>query len=350
MLISRSLFKLSMLSIFSVLFFTACGSSSDTDGGTLSDETSTGLQLVSVGDFDSSASAAVSALMRQVTTGTCDDRVDDEADDPILADGLDCDDDGGVVAHITPSRYALAFKRVTLIPEDADSDEIDFIADTGTLADSEIVDFTASDSTETVVTIDPTDLSAGTYSGIEAELYYFQMTFPVDGVTRNIRIYMSDDDFTSEGSLGHHQGDITYIDDSGTELGWIGPDWSDDLVTERSEAQNGAGNNNDTNGDPETGHQRGYFGNEELWDREDLMQGADQDIYLFTINFDEPLVIPDPSTIDGLTTITATFSTADTFYYEDFATQGTGWNPAEDGVFDTGEWAPLTPSAELTVD
>jgi hypothetical protein len=80
------------------------------------------------------------------------------------------------------------------------------------------------------------------------------------------------------------------------------------------------------------------------------MQGANQDVYLFAINFDEPLVIPDPSTIDALTTITATFSTADTFYYEDFATQGTGWNPAEEDVFDTGEWAPLTPNAVLVVD
>lgn len=346
--ILKTAFGRSVLLLAAIGLFAACGSgSADSD----SDTTSAGLRLVSMGDFDSSASAAVSALIRHVTTGTCADRVDDDADDPVLADGLDCDGDGGTVAHITPSRYALAFKRVSLISDDGESAQIDFIADTGTLANSEIVDFTASDASETVVTIDPDDLSAGTYSGLEAELYYFQMTFPVDGVARNVRIYMSDDDFAAEGSRGHHQGDITYVDDAGTELGWIGPEWSDaSLVSERGEAQNGAGNENDTNGDPETGHQRGYFGNAELWDRDDFMQGSTQDIYLFVVNFDEPLVIPDPSTIDALTTITATFSTADTFYYEDFATQGTGWNPAAEGVFDTGEWAPLTPSAELAVE
>lgn len=326
-------------------FLLACGSSST------STDSSTGIKLVSAGDFDASASASLNALIRSTTTGLCSGRTDTSADAPDLTDGLDCDGDNGIVAHITPTQYTLAFKRVSLISDDGQTAQLDLVADTGTLAAAEVVDFTEDDSSETVVTINATDLTAGTYTGIEAEIYYFQMTMPVNGTTYNVRIYMSDDDFPSEGNLGHHQGDITYISDNGTELGWIDDTWSDtSLSSSRGAAQNGAGNENATNGDPETGHQRGFFGNADLWDQTDFMQGASQDVYIFAINFDTDLVIPDPSTITDLTTITVTFSTADTFYYEDFAPQGTGFNPGLETVVDTGEWAPLTPTASITVD
>ena len=185
----------------------SCGTD-DTTGGT------TGLRFNSAADF----SASASSLVQAVTTAACAEVANSSTqDEPQLRDGLDCDNDGGIVAHITPSQYSIAFKRVTLLAADG-GDNIDFIPDTGTLALSETVDFTSADSSETVITIVPDDLTAGTLSGIEAELYYFQLTFPVSGTTRNVRIYMSDDDFAAEGSLGHHQGDITFIGDDGMEL------------------------------------------------------------------------------------------------------------------------------------
>lgn len=327
--------------------FGACSSSSTTSSST----EEAGLSLSATADFDASAAASLAAsLTSYVTTATCAD-VDgsDTQDDPALADGLDCDGDGGVVAHVTPTRFVLALKRVTLVPADVEGEDataIELIPDTGTLAQSEVVDFTGDDSSQTIVEIDPADLSAGSYEGLEVEVYYFELTFPVGGTERRVRIYMSDDDFTSEGSLGHHQGDITFIDEDGTELGWIDSTWSDALTTSRGEAQNGAGGT-----DAETGHDRGFFGNAEFWDDSTLDQGATQDLYIISLPFSETLEIPDPSTISTQTTITATFSVADTFFYEDFAPVGTGFAPDSGGeaTSEGAAWAPLLPGMEVTV-
>ncbi len=342
--------------------FSAC-SSGTTNAGTGGDTSTTGLQLASEADFSSSASALatrLAGLVKATTTATCASLGDDpDQDEPQLSDGLDCDGDDGIVAHITPTEYSLAVKSVTLVPADVEEEDaaaIEFVPDTGTLAASEVIDFTQEDASETLVTIDPADLTAGTYSGIEVELYYFQMTMPVAGVTQRVRIYMSDDDFEAEGSLGHHQGDITFINEDGTEAGWVDPTWlSENVSSSRTADQNGAGNDNETNGDSQTGHERGFFGNADFWDDEAQQQGADQDIYVMSLEFDEPLVIPDPDTIDSLTTITVTFSTADTFFYEDFAPQDTeefpGFFPADGGeaASEDAAWAPLAPDATITV-
>lgn len=340
-----------------LLVLGACSSSSD-EGGDDDDDATSGLLFNATGDFSSSASA-VSGLIKRVTTGTCEDLVDDTMamDDPILEDGLNCDGDDGVVAHVTPSRYALAFKRATLVPEyveGEDAESVDLIADTGTLAASEVVDFTEDDFSESIISINSADLPAGTYGGIEVELYYFQLTFSVAGVEQNVRVYTSDDDFEAEGNLGHHQGDITFIDDNDTpedysddtELGWVDHTWlTENLADTRGDDQNGAGGTDD-----ETLHDRGFMGNEEDWNREERNQGPEQDIYITTLIFDESLVI-DP---EVLTTITATFSVADTFYYEDFAPQNTaefpGFYPGAGGEA-AGvdmEWGPLFPVAEIT--
>lgn len=351
---TRALWSLSMSFI---LMVSACGSSSSDDGG-VDDEIVPGLQFDAAGDFDSSASAAT-ALIRRLTTGQCTDLDDLTMDDPVLEEGLDCDGDGGIVAHATPSRYALAFKKATLVPEDVEGEDavsVDLIADTGTLAASEVFNFTEDDSSESIISIDSADLPAGTYSGIELELYYFQLTFSVAGEEQNVRIYTSDDDFEAEGNLGHHQGDITFIDDNETpsdfsddvEQGWIDSTWlTENLTDTRGEEQNGAGGVDD-----ETGHARGFMGSEEDWEQEWLNQGAEQDIYTATLTFDEPLTI-DP---EVLTTITATFSVADTFYYEDFEPQNTddypGFFPGDGGEaggveVDNPEWGPLFPVAEI---
>ncbi len=317
-------------------------------GGSTTTTTDTGLRLNVDGDFDTSASASFSALTRYTTTGTCDDLdTPITQDDPILTDGLDCDADDGVVAHVTPSTYALAIKRATLLGSDENTTDFDLIADTGTLALSEVVSFTEADSSTTMVTIDPADLAAGTYSGVEVELYYFQMTFEIAGTDATVRIYMSDDDFDAEGNLGHHQGDITMIDDNGDELGWIDSTWLEaNLSDTRGEAQNGAGGT-----DAETDHDRGFFGNEDFWNQEELSQGAAADIFITELDFDTALEIPDPDTITTLTTITATFSIADTFFYEDFAPQDTGFFPDTGGeaTSEGSAWAPLAPTAVITV-
>ncbi len=328
--------------IAAVFGLTHCGSTTTS----ATDTTTTGLRFNTVADFTNSASASLAKALGKTTTAQCADVADSSTqDEPTLADGLDCDNDDGLVAHVTPSQYAVAFKRVTLVAASGGTN-IDLIADTTTLANAEVVNFTSADTSETIITLDPNDLTAGTYTGIEAEIYYIQMTFPVGGTTRNVRIYMSDDDFTAEGSLGHHQGDITFVTDAGVEQGWVDSTWSDTLATTRGEPQNGAGGE-----DAQTGHDRGFFGNAEFWNATDLQQGATQDLYLLALDFDASLTIPTPASITDLTTVSATFSTADTFFYEDFAPQGTGFSPDSGGEA-TGEgaaWAPLAPTASVTV-
>lgn len=360
----RSLFlSLMVLGTFSLFLSCSSTTSSDATGGTggsagaagTGGSASGGLRLRSEADFGRTATQAPGLVMVKATsTGVCGDRSDPTMEDPVVADGEDCDGDGGVVAHLTPSLYAIAFHHVTLVPEDIageDAPAIELVSPAATLADSEVIEFSTSEDSQTVVTIDPDDLTEGSYSGIEMGIYYFQMTFPVGGVERNVRFYMSDDDFASEGSLGHHQGDITFIDDEGTELGWVDSTWLiGNVVTTRSDGQNGAGGT-----DSQTGHDRGFFGNQALWNSTDMNQGADQDIYVTTVDFSEgSLEIPDPSTISSLTTIAATFSVADTFFYEDFPPQNTtefpGFFPDTGGEATGGEWAPLLPTAILSID
>ncbi|MBI2343536.1 MAG: hypothetical protein HYV02_04305 [Deltaproteobacteria bacterium] len=365
--------KFSWFVLFSgVAFSTHCGSSSAPTTETPAAAT-TGIALNTAADFSASAAASISKRLTKTTTGVCTDLSDLTMDDPILTDGLDCDGDLGKVAHVTPTQYAIAFKRVTLInTDDPNVANIDLVADTGTLANSEVVNFTTDDTSESVITIEPGDLTAGTYTGIEAELYYFQMTFPVADVTQNVRIYMSDDDFTAEAAdrigLGpHHQGDVTLIGDDGVEDGWVDSTWLSANLSTTRENQSESPQNGVAGMDSETSHWRGFFGNADFWNGAALRQGANQDVYLYAVDFSTPLVIPDPSTITDLTTITVTFSVADTFYYEDCPPDGSavgsaypGFYPGDGGDAGGGgctgpgatesEWAPMTPTAIITYD
>jgi hypothetical protein len=334
--------------ILSLLSLSACGTSTSSGSGDTA-ATTKGLRLNTVADFSSSASASLAKTLGKTTTAQCSSlSLPITSDSPTLANGLDCDADNGIVAHVTPSTYKVALKKITL-KGSGTTQNITLQADSTTLALSTVYTFTSTSTPSTVVTIDPSDLTAGTYTGVELEIYYIEMTFPVAGVTRNVRIYLSDDNFTAEGSLGHHQGDITFIDDTGTELGWVDSTWTAaGLTTTRGTGQNGAGGT-----DAETGHARGFFGNTDLWNATTFQQGATQDIYVTTISFDSSLTIPDISTIADLTTVTLTFSTADTFYYEDFAPQDTadfpGFYPDTGGEATSAnaEWAPLAPTAAV---
>ncbi len=337
-----------------LLFIGACGSNSSISDNPSIDG-SDSFSFTVVADFMSPTIASLSKRFAKASVGQCEDRTDLTMDSPILEEGLDCDDDGGIVTHITPTQYSVAFKKIVLVPEDVageDAASIDIIADTGTLAQSQVVDFTTDSTSATLLDgMDVTTLN-GSYAGVQAEIYYIQMTFPVAGVVRNVRIYFSDDDFEAEGNLGHHQGDITFAEDDDTELGWVDSTWlAANLVTTRGSDQNGAGET-----DAETGHDRGFFGNAEFWNAAELQQGSAQDIFTTTIDFDEPLDFSQEHT--GITTVTVdlNFSVADTFYYEDFAPQNTadfpGFYPGDGGeaTSEQAEWAPLEPSIAAIAD
>lgn len=128
----------------------------------------------------------------------------------------DSDDD---LTKQTPSNYYVALKSATLIGDDNTADFELFME--ANLSDAFVFDFADNNSTSTL--LDDTAIPDGKYSGIKIEIYYLQMALNIatdNGVsTRNIRIYLSDDNET-EGGL-HQPGDMTQIDNNNNEEGWL---------------------------------------------------------------------------------------------------------------------------------
>ncbi len=251
-------------------------------------------------------------------------------DGPYLAAGLDCDGNGGYVAYLTPESFKVAIKRLTFVK--SDSSHVDFVPDHGTLANSLVFDLSSQ------ITISQLTISAGTYDSVEAELYYYEIKMPINSsptITQSIRVYLSDDDFPAEGSLGHHQGDITFIAADGTESGWVVPGmpWTQaNLQTNSSLVTRPGGT------DPQTGHQRGLFGDSNLWNQAAFQQGANQDIFLIAA----PLGLT--VSADVSKTVTFTFSVKDSWFFEDFDADGR-FDPCENGSLEAcaagSKWAPI---------
>lgn len=256
-------------------------------------------------------------------------------DSSIYQGELDCDNDGGIVRYITPSAYKIAFKRLAF--ENADGDLVDIIADTGTLANAEVLDLT------TEITLPVQELPVGDYEDYYAEIYYHELTMPLYDPSnpQTIRVYVSDDDFPAEGNLGHHQGDITLLDNSGTEIGFVpaGDLWQVAFLVPGRGIINGAGGT-----DPETGHLRGLYGNLDLWNNPDAMQGPGQDVFILEGELDLTLE-------DAGVTVTFSFDVQDAWFFEDF--DNDQWfNPCEAGNQDGcgGEWSPVFNDPDVLVE
>lgn len=309
---------------------------------------STGLRVKVSADFSKTVSKGVGGTSVNATSGACVDLgASPTSDSPAMADGLDCDGDDGVVTHITPSSYTIAFKKVALLPDFPSKAwrETAVISDRNSLAASEVFTFNPENTSEIIVSLAPSSLDEGTYGPLEMQVYYVQMVIPVGGVAHNVRVYLSDDDFENEGNLGHHQGDIIYVADDGAELGWIDSTWTT-LSKVRSENHNGPGGV-----DPQTGHARGFFGDAAFWNADAFNQGAGQDIFVTQIELPYPLNFPEPDTIQDLVTMTFQFPVANTFYYEDFAPRGTGFAPGANGEAATaGAERALLPSNATILD
>ena len=158
---------------------------------------------------------------------------------------------------------------------------------------------------------------------------------------QHIRVYLSDDDFPAEGSLGHHQGDITMVDEAGHELGFVvgGLPWTADSVAPaRGDFSNGAGGI-----DAQTGHARGMFGDTALWNSAPFVQEPTQDIFTFETELNLELT-------NVGTTLTLLFGLADSWFYEDFNDNqvfdpcGTpGATNMMDACSEGAGWAPIPP-------
>jgi len=316
-----------------VLSLISCG----TGGGTTGDKGTVTLKMKA--DFQTSVFPAPKTLT-QFAAAPAINACPSPAltmDQPGYAAGLDCDNDDGIIQYITPSSFKVAFKRLTFIKDDGTP--IDIIPDKGTLASSADYDLT------TVITVSTPALAlpVGNYTAIRAEIYYYEIKMPINNPSadQTLRIYLSDDDFPQEGNLGHHQGDITFIDSNidsnGTELGWIPAEvkWITNSLQSSSTGLNRPGGN-----DPETDHQRGLFGNAEMWNQSDFQQGSSKDIFVINAPFSLSLAK------DATSTITVSFSLKDSWFYEDFD-GNQKFNPCDntsDACAANAEWSPILPN------
>jgi hypothetical protein len=263
------------------------------------------------------------------------------SDGPYLVAGLDCDGNGGFTAYLTPLSFKVALKRLSFVK--SDGAHVEFVPDQETLSKSMVYDLTSQ------VTISQIAISAGAYLSVQAEIYYYEIKMPINSsptITQSIRVYLSDDDFAAEGSLGHHQGDITFIDNTGSEIGWVVPGmpWTiASLQTNTALVSRPGGT------DPETGHQRGPFGDSALWDQTSFMQGNGRDAFLINA----PLG-PSGLTVsaDISKTVTLTFSVKDSWFWEDFDADGR-FDPCENGSPEAcaagSKWAPIFRLPTLTI-
>lgn len=252
--------------------------------------------------------------------------------------GLDCDSDGGVVAYESPTEFTVAIKRLSLVK--TDNTKVDLIADTGTLAESEVINLA------NPVTLDISTIPQGTYKSLYTEFYYYDLTMELyDTADAKIRIYVSDDDFPAEGNLGNHQGDVKLDDDGDGNYDFVraGALWQTGFLDTVRPAEIGGAAPDDS----ETGHDRGLYGDEGIWDTEEFMQGADQDIFLEYTSFDSNVTV---GSTGG--TITITFDLVDTWFYEDFNDNGkfepcvaTQSNEACSAV---AEWTPVAPGVNFS--
>lgn len=297
------------------------------DGQNDNDDASSALTVRMRAEFDSSTISGRRDPRQEACPGG-----GEQQDGPHLAAGLDCDGNGGVVRYITPSTFKVALKRLTFLT--SDGTPVDVVPDTGLLANSEVVDLTGE------VTLAELGLAPGSYPTYEAEIYYFELTMPLYDANTDvtIRVYMSDDDFASEGSLGHHQGDITIVGSTGAELGFVvdGQRWEDSALQATRGTINGA-----AGADAESGHLRGLFGDATFWSQSELVQGAARDIFIWQ----RPLGLVIAA--DALN-VTFSFDVRDTWFFEDFDANEL-FNPCDDQDGCGGAWAPLFAEPEVVI-
>ena len=251
-----------------------------------------------------------------------------------FAEGTDLDQDGGISRHNTPVGFSVAIKKLTAVHEDGSL--VDLIPDRGTLQNAVVLNL-----------VGPKQLTAdsaysGRYTSITAEFYYYDIEMEINTASNfeELRIYLSDDDFSPEGSLGHHQGDIQLKKSDGT-YSWIqaGAQWNKtNLDDTRPSVIGGA-----ASADPQSGHDRGLFGNDLMWNDAIFMQGASADIFRVTAPID--FTIPESGG-----TLDINFDLANTWYYEDFDNNQV-FNPCigNEACADGADWHPTFPTPTFAV-
>ncbi len=244
----------------------------------------------------------------------------------------------------TPANYYVALKSVILQGDDGTPDfEIFNKSD---LSSALVFDFSDANTTHSLM--QGTTVPDGTYSSVKVEIYYLQMKLNITASSgnepRNIRIYLSDDAET-EGGL-HQPGDMTQINDTGNEEGWLlGNGQSPDMTPisprfaayTEDEGDDGLGDGNiwfNFAGKP--GNNYGPFGDV------DFMNNASHPVYSAIINFD--------LTDNGGENIIIDFNVNNCWQFED--KDGSGAFGAGDLNFDNEDtkWHMALPIMTVTLE
>ncbi len=247
------------------------------------------------------ASTSVEALPTLITT--CPNSGEDQ---PHYAAGLDCDNDGGVVAFETPRKFKVAFKSLALINQNGDKE---YLINQDSLEKSIVFDIS-----DPKVLGDLT-IPLGTYTAVEVEIYYYWLDMQMYNKNEytQFRIYMSDDNPTHP-TEGHHQGDVTLTDENNQEIGWLsaGGIWKTSYaVTVRDEPIEPQTKLYSSSADPITNRQRGPYGGDELWNYEVLNPND-----IFTVRENINLVVNKESKLE------LTFNVKNNWYWEDYNGDG----------------------------
>lgn len=345
------LFNVFMVAL--LLSFYGCGgggsSSDDSDsGGTGGAPTDSSKAPVSVKVQANYGSSSKGRSAIPIIFNSCNNP-NAKTDSITYAEGLDCDKDGGVIKYIDPSSFSIAIKRLAF--KTSKGEMIDLIADKGSLKDSEVLNL------QHPVELSVDSVPVADYTSVYAEFYYYDLTMKLYSSDKQIRIYLSDDNFPSEGNLGHHQGDVLLLADAPSqsgvkagEYGFVlpGQQWiSQLLVPKRSGDFNGDGNANEfikgaSSADSETGHERGLYGDDTMWNASNFKQGANQDIFILDSILPEIKVEPTGGTF------TISFDLNDTWFFEDFNGNGV-FEPciADEACADGSEWTPVLPGVSV---
>ena len=177
------------------------------------------------------------------------------------------------------------------------------------------------------------------YVGAKLSVYFVQMTLPINGKKQTIRCYLSDDDFPTERTFGlgpHHQGDLMLLDERGNEVGWIaGGDFSPRLERPVPEAGK---NLFASNPDPETGHDRGPFGNDDDWNHRPAKKPYTFTLPLSTLKLEQ----------GERKRIAIRMDVRTAWRYMDMDGSGT-FNPKDgmDAQSEEAEWGPILPTLGL---
>jgi hypothetical protein len=129
-------------------------------------------------------------------------------DDPAL-----CPDEtgGGVSANITPSAYTVALKRMTLLGDTSLGTANYELFSTSSVDSAFIADFV----TDTTFFASDTLPPAGTYTGVEIEVFYIEMELPliVPAISDTEKVYVTRGYFDTVGNIVPR--DVTILLDSG---------------------------------------------------------------------------------------------------------------------------------------